>query len=133
MAEQLNRGSHVKPSRPPYSNGRKAEEPEDTEHIYHITHSCGHQAWWTDDVAAVLTSAFPCPWCGGESGWATTHGKLVHLADLYGRALAYDFAYRGRVYVYPRVEHGREGGPRRAIIHHQRNDVCCRGKLVSLG
>jgi hypothetical protein len=35
--------------------------------FFHTKHSCGHSAYWSDAASAFTTSAYPCPWCGGET------------------------------------------------------------------
>lgn len=39
----------------------------DLKTLYHTTHSCGHQAYWSNEIAAEATTPWPCPWCGGEA------------------------------------------------------------------
>jgi hypothetical protein len=66
-----------------------------------VVHSCGHAAAWEPmperehewpqakrRFAGELLSSFPCPWCGGETGVATTYGAPVPLPE-WGTVVVY--------------------------------------------
>jgi hypothetical protein len=94
-----------------------ASSPETERELFHTLHACGHSVYWTDASVGMGAAAFPCPWCGGESGHvaplATTvvrHGPNVYCI----RELNPD----GSVELQ-----GELGAP--GVVRHMTGDVCC--------
>jgi hypothetical protein len=44
---------------------------------YHVRHTYGHSVYWGEIAAAALAGAYPCPWCGGETGMKTPDNAAV--------------------------------------------------------
>lgn len=85
--------------------------------VFHTLHSCGHSVYWTDAAVGMGAVAFPCPWCGGESGHIPPLGTTVvrHGPDVYCiRELNPD----GTIELQ-----GEPTGP--VVVRHMTGDGCC--------
>ncbi len=85
--------------------------------VFHAVHSCGHSVYWTDAAVGMGAAAFPCPWCGGESGHIPPLGTTVvrHGPNVYCiRELNPD----GTMDL-----EGELGA--RVVVRHMTDDVCC--------
>jgi hypothetical protein len=86
--------------------------------IYHVRHSCGHDAYWDNGPAGAIASLYPCPWCGGETA------RVIPLRNsiiLHGR---------DNEHVRKNSETACEcegATPSTVIIKHMTDDSCCQG------
>jgi hypothetical protein len=87
--------------------------------FYHVTHSCGHQAWWDDSVLADRTAVAPCPWCGGETG--ESHPPLGALRAPQGFTILPTLELP--------TEYGLSGG--RVTVIHRLDETCCLGTVLA--
>ena len=85
---------------------------------YHVTHSCGHQAWWEDEARATVVDTQPCPWCGAETGLFAPYGILESAV--------------GRIYSSPKMagEDDRADPQAEIIIIHRTDEACCEGVIM---
>lgn len=81
---------------------------------YHLRHSCGHTAYWTDPFVGMRCTPWPCPWCGAATG--ETFPPNEATID-YG-----DGCFVSR----EKPTHHPSGGP--VLIQHMYNEYCCTGR-----
>lgn len=81
---------------------------------FHVTHSCGHQAWWENADLADAVGAAKCPWCGGETGQFAPYGVLETQA--------------GRV--FPTASMVSSGDEGEIPVAHRADETCCGGTVL---
>lgn len=84
-------------------------------HLYHVKHSCGHDAYWESQEWAAFVGFYPCPWCGGQSG----------KVKIPRGTIAVDPSGAGKVYPRPDVYAAGDNPNDRIIVHHRANNSCC--------
>lgn len=85
--------------------------------VFHTLHSCGHSIYWTDSAVGMGAAAFPCPWCGGESGHMPPLGTTIvrHGPNLYAiRELNPDVTMELQAEVNAPV-----------VVRHMAGGTCC--------
>jgi hypothetical protein len=93
----------------------------DSKHLptrYHVTHSCGHQAWWENEEIAETVDAVSCPWCGAETGTFAPYGILETAV--------------GRIYPSPWMagQDDRSDPEAEVTIIHRADEACCKGVIM---
>ena len=95
---------------------------------FHVRHSCGHAAYWSDGTFAMLVASDPCPWCGGETG-ANPIPQDVNLhsglASDPRQANLYCFREKLPGDLVPVAADMDAAASDRVRIHHMTGDVCC--------
>lgn len=87
--------------------------------FYHVTHRCGHQAWWSDSNLAARTMAFDCPWCGAE-----TKNQMPPLGPVRGG---------DGTLILPSLDLPADTSTAgdEVLVIHLADDSCCTGSIIS--
>lgn len=88
--------------------------------IYHMMHSCGHQAYWDEVEYAYLSAEYPCLWCGGQAGVKPPPESqhIVHNSDGLGPK---------HIRRNPNVRCQCEAANPSIIVKHKADESCCQG------
>jgi|SRR5947209_6248082 len=91
-----------------------------TPRFFHVTHTCGHQAWWSDANLADRVSNAKCPWCGAENGILAPLGPVRGQNDVF---------ILPSLDPLPRELYERAQG--NVLTVHRADDACCPGSVVT--